>query len=138
MGSGGSGELVIGRIADPESTIWWSDFKAFLGPAQVRGGVDTLLGPNELLWGVFEAGAPIAAATARLLEDGSAEVILVGGSAHEKWLSELDHSIGAAAAEAGATHLVACGRRGWLRKLRALGWASVGERDGFVAYRRKL
>ena len=130
--------LVVRHVADPERSEHWPEFKAFLEPARVRGGCDTLIGPNEVLWAVLDGNKAIGAATARLLVDDTAEVVLVGGVRHREWIKELDDRIGAAAAEAGATHLRAYGRRGWLKSLCANGWERKGQRDGFVAYEREL
>lgn len=128
----------IGIISDPEQNPNWTDFQAFLEPARERGGLDTILGPDELLWAVFDGPKPIAAATTRLTEDGSAEVILVGGIEHRRWIAELDRLIGACAREAGASRLRAGGRRGWVKTLCAQGWQCLGERGGFTIYERDL
>lgn len=127
--------LEIGIVPDPELTPCWSRFKAFLEPARVRGGLDSLIGPHELLWGVFEAGRPIAAATARLTTDKTVEVILVGGSGFRKWLKPLDMRIGAWARDEGATSLHAIGRAGWAR---VLGWKVIGREGDFTTYERDL
>lgn len=128
--------LEVGIVPDPEASPYWADFKAFLAPAAARGGLDALIGENELLWAVFEAGRPIAAATARLIDGGkTAEVILVGGTGHRKWLKQLDDAIGRAAKDAGATTMLATGRRGWAR---VLGWQLTGSEAGFYRYERAL
>jgi hypothetical protein len=129
---------MIGIIPNPEASSHWTDFKAFLAPAAKRGQLDTLIGPHELLWAVFDGQRPIAAATARLTEDNVAEVILVGGSDHRAWIAELDDLIGRAARDAGATCLRAYGRKGWIKTLKAQGWAVMGEADGLVMYERTL
>jgi hypothetical protein len=80
----------------------------------------------------------LAVATAWLSPDGYVEVKLVGGRDHRRWLSELDRRIGAAAREAGATRLVAFGRAGWTKILRAYGWEAFKLADGSMAYSRQL
>lgn len=127
--------LEIGVVPEPESSEHWEALQAFLRPAADRGGLDSLLDENELLWAVLEENRPIAAATARLLTDGTCEVALVGGIDHRKWLKPLDDAIGRAAREAGALRLRAYGRRGWAR---VLGWKVLGEREGFTGYERDL
>lgn len=127
--------IEIGIVPDPEQTPCWADFKAFLEPARLRGRLPTILGPHELLWGIFEAGKPIAAATARVTIDKTVEVILVGGSGFRKWLKPLDLKIGAWARDEGATSLRAFGRAGWAR---VLGWEVIGREGDFTAYERDL
>jgi hypothetical protein len=81
----------------------------------------------------------LAAATARLTADGRCEVPLIGGRDHRLWLGELDKQIGAAAAEAGATHMTAFGRRGWWKTIKRLGWDKLSEdADGFCTFARGL
>jgi hypothetical protein len=128
--------LEIGIVPDPEQTPCWSRFKAFLEPAKARGGLDTLLGPHELLWAVFEAGRPIAAATARWIpSERVVEVVLVGGEGFRKWLKPLDDMIGRWARDEGAVALRAYGRSGWAR---VLGWMVIGREGDFTAYERGL
>lgn len=129
---------MIWVITDPENHPDWSRFKAFLEPARVRGGLDSILEPEGLLWAVYEGSEPIAAATARLTVENIAEVVLVGGRDHQKWLNELSEAIGASAQQAGAVAMRAGGRRGWLRPLTAAGWACLGEENGFTIYERQL
>jgi hypothetical protein len=94
--------------------------------------------PNEALWVVMDGDELLACATAWLSTEGYVEVKLVGGRDRHRWLSELDEMIGAAARAAGATRLVANGRRGWLRELQRLGWERIGELDGMFFYSRDL
>jgi hypothetical protein len=96
-----------------------------LEPARAMGGEPELLGWNEVVWAVLDGDDLLAAATARLTQDGDCEVILVGGRDHKRWLEELDQKIGAAAREAGATRLTAYGRLGWAKSLKAIGWDTV-------------
>jgi hypothetical protein len=72
------------------------------------------------------------------LQDELCEVKLVGGRDHRRWIAELDLTIGAAAAEAGATRLTAWGRAGWVKILRTQGWESQKMTDGSMAYSRRL
>ena len=130
--------MQIAVIPEPEASEHWPEFKAFLEPARVRGGCDTLIGPNEVLWAVLDGNKAIAAATAQMLLDNVAEVILVGGVRHREWLEKLNSVIGASAAAAGARLLRAIGRRGWRKSLCAYGWAVIGERDGVILYQREL
>ena len=119
--------MKIGYVPDPLNWDRWTEAAALLEPARARSDeVIDLLGFNELLWAVLDGDDLLACATARLTEDGSCEVMLVGGRDHQRWLRELNDMIGAAAAEAGATRMVAMGRRGWVKALRAFGWDSEG------------
>jgi hypothetical protein len=98
-----------------------------------------LIPEYHLLWVVLDGDELLAAATARLTEDGRCEVPLIGGRDFKRWLKPLDDVIGAAAAEAGATRMTAFGRRGWARELQRHGWAVLSEdADGFCTYAREL
>jgi hypothetical protein len=130
--------MQVGWVHDPLNWDRWPEAEALLEPARARSNeVIDLLGFNELVWAVMDGNELLGCATARLTVDGECEVILVGGRDHRRWLKELDERIGAAAAEAGATRMVACGRAGWAKSLKALGWASEGE-GRLTAYSREL
>lgn len=136
MGSDPAGDLAVG-IAGPDNP-YWDDFKRFLEPARARGGLDTILAPDELLWGVCVAGKPVGAATTRLTVDDVSEVVLVGGCDHRLWIKRLDDAIADLSRASGATAMRAYGRRGWIKTLRVNGWRVIGERDGFVGYEKVL
>ena len=120
----------IGVVPDPLNWSLWEQAKAFLEPARARGDFPDVIEPDEELFAVLDGGELIACATAWFdVGEKRVEVKLVGGKDRHKWLGELDQVIGAAAAEAGATRMVAIGRRGWLRELNRLGWAQCGEVD---------
>lgn len=91
-----------------------------------------------MLWAVIDEGELLACATAWLSTEDYVEIKLVGGRERHRWLAELNERIGAAAREAGATRLIAIGRRGWLKELKRLGWDSSSEVDGTFVYRRCL
>lgn len=87
----------------------------------------------------MDGGALLACATAWFNADNrTVEVKLVGGRDRHRWLSDMDARIGATAREAGATRLLAIGRRGWLRELRRLGWERIGEIEDSLIYARDL
>jgi hypothetical protein len=131
--------MQIGWVPNPTEWERWPEAEALLEPARATADdVIDLLETNHLLWAVLDGDELLAVATARLTEDDSCEVILVGGRDHQRWLKELNDMIGAAAAEAGATRMVAMGRRGWVKALRALGWDSTGVRADTTLYSRKL
>jgi hypothetical protein len=94
-----------------------------LEPARARGGFPSALDDDEVLFAVLDGNDLLAVATAWLSTDGFVEVKLIGGRDHRRWIAELDKIIGAAASEAGATRMVAIGRRGWLKSIAPLGWA---------------
>lgn len=103
------------------------------------GGFESVLDDDEELFAVLDDDELLACATAWLSDTGYVEVKLVGGRDYRRWLSEMDRVIGATAAEAGATRMVAFGRRGWLRELKRLGWGKFSEdADGFCSYAREL
>lgn len=80
----------------------------------------------------------LAAATAWLSTDGYCEVKLVGGRDYRRWLSELNDRIGSDARVAGATRMIAIGRRGWARSLELLGWEVCQPVDDHWLFERKL
>ena len=129
--------MEIGIVPNPRQWEHWEQAATWLEPARATGDFDTLLEPHELLWAVMDEGECIAAATTWLGE-GFAEVKLVGGRDHARWITELDRMIGAAAHEAGAKWLQAMGRRGWTKVLRAQGWEVMIEDKETAVYRRML
>lgn len=131
--------MIIGVVPDPAGWEHWDEAKAYLEPARAMGGFKAVIEPDEELFAVIDDGELLACATAWMSADTRAvEVKLVGGRDYRRWLAQLDSVIGKAAADAGATRLCAYGRRGWLKELRALGWASMGEVDGSTVYSREL
>jgi hypothetical protein len=129
----------IGYVPSPREWSRWPEALALLEPAAALADEKMeILPPGHLLWAVMDGDELMAVATARLTADKRCEVPLIGGRDHKRWLSELDRRIGAAAAEAGATHMTAFGRSGWRRALRLLGWAVCSEEAGFCTYAREL
>jgi hypothetical protein len=125
----------IGVVADPLEWDRWREATALLEPARQRGDFKDVIEPDEALWVVLDGDELLAAATAWLSNDGYAEVKLVGGRDHRRWLLELDEKIGDAARAAGAMELRAWGRRGWVKTLGAMGWAAFPidhETNGYV------
>lgn len=129
--------MEIGSVPDPLNWTHWSAAEAFLEPARMMGGFETVIEPDEALWAVMDGGDILGCATA-WLEGEICEVKLVGGRDYRRWIAELDEVIGSAAAEAGATRLLAWGRAGWAKTLAARGWEIFKMTDGSVAYSRRL
>lgn len=119
--------MQIGWVPNPLCWERWPEAEAFLKPAAASGGFSSVLEPDELLWAVMDGDELLAVATAWLSTEHYVEVKLVGGRERSRWLAQLSDVIGKAAREAGASRLIAIGRRGWLRELSALGWDKVGE-----------
>jgi hypothetical protein len=130
--------MEIGVVPDPLDWDRWDEAKAFLEPARARGDFPSVLEENEELFAVLDGDELLAVATAWLSVENYVEVKLVGGRDRHRWLSALNDRIGAAAAEAGATRLMAIGRRGWLKELKRLGWDSIGEVEDSLIYARTL
>jgi hypothetical protein len=127
----------IGWVNDPLNWDRWPEAEALLEPARARSDeVIDLLGFNETLWAVLDGDDLLACATARLTEDEACEVMLVGGRDHQRWLKELDEELGRAARDAGATRLLACGRPGWRKALKVMGWASESVSSDTTLYSR--
>jgi hypothetical protein len=131
--------MQIGWVPDPLNWSRWPEAQSLLEPARARADeVLELLGFNEVLWAVLDGDDLLGVATSRLCEDGSCEVVLVGGRDHKRWVAELNDMIGAAAAEAGATRMTAMGRPGWRKALKAIGWASENVSSDTTLYSRAL
>lgn len=129
--------MIIGAVPNPREWTHWKAAEAFLEPARAQGGFADVIEPDEALWAVMDGDNLLGCATA-WLQGEICEVKLVGGRDYRRWLGPLDDMIGRAAAEAGATRLLAWGRSGWTRILRAHGWVSIKMDDGSVAYSRRL
>jgi hypothetical protein len=133
--------LQIGAIADPLNWDRWPEAEALLEPARARGDFATCLEPDEALYVVMDGDELLAAATAwlgRSEEETFVEVKLIGGRDHRRWVKQLDDVIGAAARGAGATRLVAIGRAGWAKSLKALGWENMGAAEDHRIFTRAL
>lgn len=135
--------MLIGAVADPRKWDRWPEAEAYLEPARARGGFLSVLDDDEVLFAVLDGDDLLAAATAWLGTDSRtgevrAEVKLIGGRDHRRWVKQLDEAIGAAAAEAGATRLVAIGRGGWLRSIAPLGWEKCQPVEDHWLFERKL
>jgi hypothetical protein len=122
--------LICGAVSEPREWCRWNECEAYLRPAADRGGFESVLDPDEHLFVVMDGDELLCAATAWLSDKQYVEVKLVGGRDHRRWLKLLDDTIGAAAAEAGATRMIGIGRAGWSKILQRQGWAqcqSVGD-----------
>jgi hypothetical protein len=130
--------VLIGVITDPRKWDRWPEAEAYLEPARARGDFASVIEPDEALWVILDGDELLAAATAWLSTEGYVEVKLIGGRDHRRWLRQLDEAIGAAARQAGATRMVAIGRRGWMRSIERLGWAKYGEVEDQWIFTREL
>lgn len=129
--------MQIGWLPSPTEWERWPEVVALLEPAARQGPVP-ILEDGEMVWVVLDGPAILGAATARLCENGSAEVVLVGGRDHRRWLDTLDDELGSAARAAGATRLTAYGRRGWAKALSRRGWEAIDMGNNERAYVRHL
>ena len=128
---------MIGWVQSPLTWDRWPEAEKLLEPARARSDeVIDLLGFNELLWVVLDGDDLLACATTRLTEDDACEVMLVGGRDHKRWLQQLDSELGRAARDAGATRLLACGRPGWRKALKVMGWDSESVSSDTTLYSR--
>ena len=126
--------MIITDVPYPETQAGWGAIKALLEPAAKRGEVP-VLEPHELVWVVIDEGQLLGAATTRVTP-GWAEVVLVGGTDHQRWIGELDDLLGRWARDEGKNRLRAYGRKGWARVLKD--WTVLGEEQGVTGYERVL
>jgi hypothetical protein len=130
--------LIVGSVPDPLNWDRWPQAEAFLEPARARGGFPSCLESDEVLFAVMDGDELLAVATAWLSTERIVEVKLVGGRDHRRWLSELNEVIGAASRDAGATRMIAIGRRGWAKSLKLLGWEVCRPIEDHWLFERKL
>ena len=130
--------MIIGAVPDPLNWDRWPEAEALLEPARARGDFPSCIEPDEALYVVLDGDELLAAATAWLSNDGFVEVKLVGGRNCRRWLKQLDLTIGAAAAEAGATHMIGIGRAEWSRILQRNGWVKLQPVEDHWLFKRDL
>lgn len=130
--------MIVRAIENPTQWHKWNEARELLEPARARGDFPDVIEPDEALFVVLDGDELLACATAWLSTEGYVEVKLVGGRDRHRWLAELDQEIGARARGAGATRLIAIGRRGWMRSIQRLGWVKLGETDDQWVFAREL
>lgn len=127
----------IGAVADPLLWDRWPEAEALLEPARARGNFASCLEPDEALYVVLDGDDLLAVATAWMGQSEGetyVEVKLVGGRDYRRWVEQLNERIGSDARAAGATRLVAIGRAGWTKSLKALGWERLGAAEDHWIY----
>jgi hypothetical protein len=133
--------MLIGAVSDPLNWDRWPEAERLLEPARARGDFPACIEPDEALYVVLDGDELLAAATAWMgTSEGETyvEVKLVGGRDFRRWVKELDERIGGDARDAGATRLIAIGRAGWTKSLKALGWDRIGAAEDHWIYSRAL
>lgn len=115
---------------------FWGDIERVLKPAAARGGIP-VWEPGELVWLAIEDGSIIGAATTRLLDNDTAELIQVSGTGFRRWGADFEALLCRWARDAGATRFVTRGRKGWLRA--NLGWVPGGlDENGMILFEKAL
>ena len=130
--------MQITAIPDPRNWERWDEAEALLEPARARGDFASVLDDDEALFVAIDDGELLAAITAWLSTEGYAEVKLIGGRDHHRWLAQMDDMIGRLAREAGAERLIGIGRVGWAKSLKRMGWERIGAVDDHWLFERKL
>ena len=130
--------MQIGYVPNPREWSRWNEAEALLEPARKIGGFPSVLDSDESLFAVLDGDNLLGVASTWMTPEKHIEVKLVGGRDHHRWIGELDKVIGSAAREAGATRLIAWGRRGWVKVLARQGWEAIQMSDGDMAYSRRL
>lgn len=80
------------------------------------------------LWVIVEGDAIVGAVTTEVIDyprKRALRVVTVGGEGWSNWGPELSQAMDQFAEKVKASEIEACGRRGWERKLPALGYAPV-------------
>lgn len=130
--------MIVGAVANPRDWERWPEVEALLEPARARGDFPSVLDDDEVLFAVLDGSELLAVATAWLSKDRYAEVKLIGGRDHRRWIAQLDKQIGSDARLAGATRLVAIGRLGWWKTIGPLGWAKCQPVEDHWLFEREL
>lgn len=124
----------------------WAPLWPMLEPA-VRRSKDALDVLAELraeraqLWAVFDGGKPVGAVVTRVQDvDGEKRCLfwLVGGTRAREWAGDLVATVERWARGLGCEAMWGVGRRGWVKHMRALGFAQIEDVDGQPAWRRAL
>jgi hypothetical protein len=124
--------MKIGTLLDPESHPLWDGILALLEMAAARFGC-AAWEPDETVWVAIDGTQIIAAATTRLLENGDAELVNVGGIRAREWIVPWETMICEWARLNGARRIISGGdsgsRKGWWRWVRPLGWTKQADRN---------
>lgn len=132
--------LSLGTFPRAENSPHWPRIVELLEPAAKRGGT-AVWEPGEVVWVAIDGGKIIAAATSRMLDAETAELIHLGGAGARNWLAPWNDTLCAWARSEGALRLITRGRKGWRRLNASLGWQVVDETkrpDGMINYQKVL
>lgn len=127
--------MIVSYLPEPHKHVLWNEIQRLL-----RAGTDpdaNILDENELVWIAFEGNTLFAAGTIALKSDG-AWLLAVGGYEHKRWLEAALDVAASWARDCGASSLRMCGRKGWSRIFRELGWRVRPSDDGRFFYEREL
>lgn len=130
--------MICGPVADPRKWDRWPQAEALLEPARARGGFQSVLDADEVLFAVLDGDELLAVATAWLSTEHYVEVKLIGGRDHRRWLELLDDTIGRLARDAGATRLIGIGRVGWAKSLKRMGWEKLQPVEDHWLFQRDI
>lgn len=125
----------LGYCPDAPEQPYWGEIERILAPAAARGGIP-VWEPGELVWIGIEHGKVIAAATTRMLDADTAELINVGGESLKRWVADMEALLCRWARDAGAKRFITRGRKGWLRF--KLGWKPCGKENGMILFEKAL
>jgi len=137
MGFRGTTTIDVSYLPDAEDHPLWPGIYTMLEPAAKLGAVE-VLGKGHLVWIAADGGVIIGAATTRLLMDGGAELINVGGVRAKDWAKPLEDVICQWARACGCETIVSRGRKGWVRIVVPLGWKAVDVYKGMTLFEKVL
>lgn len=120
----------------------WVVLEPMLRPAIARSPDNPrvlahLMSREAELWGIYEAGKPIAAITTWITGD-RCRIWLVGGSRVREWVDGFIAKLSDYARSLGCVALYACGRTGWTRLASKMGWQPAEPIDGYLTWERRL
>jgi len=113
--------LVVAWLPEPEKHWFWPEIEEILAADHDEPRCD-----GDTVWLAIDDGVIVAVVTARLCEDGAAEIVNVSGKDWRRWVEPFEATLVDWARHNSMRRVRAFGRRGWMRAGKALGWRQTG------------
>lgn len=130
--------MIVSTLPEPERHPLWPDIYRLLQRAAARFGSPHVWEAEDLLWIVVDGRQIVAVLSARLLEDGTAEIVNAAGHRAAEWVPLIDARLCEWARAAGARAMRCRGRKGWGRLSRGLGWDVTGREGAVVIFEKAM